>query len=77
MRSVYNLAAGRNTFTFQGHDWLALYPQTYQQHGITDVGALVDVDMHNINDSATEAVVGHWRNRDDNRNVTTRVRDRL
>ena len=52
---------GGATFGFSGHDWLKLYPKSYAESGINDVGPLVDVEVHAINAAQMEAVVGHWR----------------
>ncbi len=58
---VVGLAPGASTFGFSGHDWLKLYPRSYAKAGVTDVGPLVDVEVHVVNAAPMEAVVGQWR----------------
>jgi hypothetical protein len=55
------LKAGVSSFRFSGHDWMKLYPKSYEKSGIKDIGPLVDTDVHVVNSSPAEAVVGHWR----------------
>ncbi len=61
---VPRLAAGASTFGFSGHDWVKLYPKSYAAKNITDVGPLVDTEVHVVDAAPSEAVVGHWRSFD-------------
>lgn len=58
---VPGMAAGVSTFRFNGHDWLKLYPKSYAKTGITDVGPLVDTEVHVVDAAPAAALVGHWR----------------